>query len=202
MTDEQTQHNANSAEVETETTQAPADVSQDTDTNGQQLTSEARTGEVIEEAAELQERLTQAEAQANEYKDQWLRATADYKNYKRRAEAERTELIRSASAGLVLKLLPILDDFERGVASVPPEVAQTPWWSGMQLIDQKLRTVLESEGVSPIEALGQKFDPNVHEAVLYEEAEGQEDIVVAELQKGYKLRERVLRPTMVKVGKG
>lgn len=150
----------------------------------------------------LQQRLEEAEARAAEYKDQWLRAAADYKNYKRRTEQERSELIRNASSGLILKILPVLDDFERAMASVPPDVASTSWWAGMQLIDQKLRTILESEGVRPIEALGQDFDPNCHHAVVYEEAEGQENKVIAELQKGYTVHDRVLRPTMVKVGKG
>jgi molecular chaperone GrpE len=151
---------------------------------------------------ELQSRLAEAEAQAAEYKDQWLRAAADYKNFKRRVEIERAELIRSASSALLLKLLPVMDDFERAIANIPPEIAETPWWGGTQLIAQKLRTILESEGVKPIEAVGQDFDPNLHEAVLYEEAEGQEGKVIAELQKGYKLGDRVLRPSMVKVGRG
>jgi molecular chaperone GrpE len=95
-----------------------------------------------------------------------------------------------------------MDDFERAIANIPSEIAETPWWGGTQLIAQKLRTILESEGVKPIEAVGQDFDPNLHEAVLYEEAEGQEGKVIAELQKGYKLGDRVLRPSMVKVGRG
>ncbi len=152
--------------------------------------------------ADLQARLEKATAEAAEYKDQWLRAAADYKNFKRRTEIERSELIRSASSALLLKLLPVMDDFERAIASIPADVAATPWWEGAQLIVQKLRTVLESEGVTPIEAVGQDFDPNLHEAVLYEEAEGQDGKVIAELQKGYKLGDRVLRPSMVKVGRG
>lgn len=154
------------------------------------------------QVAELEARLAQAEAQAAEYKDQWLRATADYKNFKRRADAERAELIRSAGASLLLKLLPVVDDFDRAIANIPPEVAESAWWGGTQLIAQKLRTLLESEGVKPIVAVGADFDPNVHEAVLYEDAEGQDGKVVEELQRGYKLHERVLRPAMVKVGRG
>lgn len=150
----------------------------------------------------LQARLAEVEAQAAEYKDQWLRAAADYKNFKRRVEIERAELIRSASSALLLKLLPVMDDFERAIANVPPEVAETQWWGGVQLIAQKLRTILESEGLTPIPAVGQDFDPNLHEAVLYEEAEGQEGKVIEELQKGYKLGDRVLRPSLVKVGRG
>lgn len=173
---------------------------QNTPTNGEQNGEVLEFGPSVE--AELKERIAQAEAQAADYKDQWLRATADYKNYKRRAETERAELIRSASAGLVLKLLPVLDDFERAIANIPAEVAETSWWGGTKLIAQKLRTLLESEGVTPIEALGQEFDPNFHEAVLYEDAPGQDGKVIEELQKGYKQRDRVLRPTMVKVGRG
>ncbi|MDW8402559.1 nucleotide exchange factor GrpE [Chloroflexus sp.] len=152
--------------------------------------------------SDLQNRLAQAEAQAAEYKDQWMRAVADYRNFKRRTDTERAELIRNAGAAIILKLLPVLDDFERAIANIPPEIAETPWWQGTQLIAQKLRTILESEGVKPIEALGQDFDPNLHEAVIYEEAEGQEGKVIAELQRGYLLHDRVIRPSMVKVGRG
>ena len=156
----------------------------------------------IGELAALQARVAQLEKEAAEYKDQWLRAAADFKNFKRRTEQERADLIRGASAGLLLKLLPAVDDLERALASVTPDVAATPWYGGFKLIPQKLQTVLESEGVTPINALGQDFDPNLHEAVIYEAAEGQEGKVVGELQRGYKLRDRVLRPSMVKVGQG
>jgi molecular chaperone GrpE len=155
-----------------------------------------------ESADDMMQRLNEAEKQIEQFKDQWMRSVAEFKNYKRRTETERSDLIRNASASLVLKLLPIIDDFERASASVPEEIASHPWWEGTRLIEQKLRTVLESEGVTPIEAEGTDFDPNVHEAVLYEEAEGQEGKVTAELQKGYRMHDRVLRPSMVKVGKG
>ncbi|GAB4114668.1 MAG: nucleotide exchange factor GrpE [Roseiflexaceae bacterium] len=151
--------------------------------------------------AALQERIAQLEKENAEHKDQWMRAVADYKNFKRRADAERSELIRGASANLLMKLLPIMDDLERAMGSVTPEVAESKWYAGFKLIPQKLGNVLESEGVTPIEALGQEFDPNLHEAVIYEEAEGQEGKVTGDLQRGYKLREKVLRPSMVKVGK-
>lgn len=163
----------------------------------------ASSGDPAGELEALRARVAQLEKEAGDYKDQWLRATADYKNFKRRTEQERADLIRGASAGLVLKLLPVLDDLERAMGSVSPELAASPWYGGFKLIPQKLQTVLESEGVAPIQALGNDFDPNFHEAVIYEAAgEGQEGKVVAELQRGYMLRERVLRPTMVKVGQG
>lgn len=151
----------------------------------------------------LKMRVAQLERESAENKDQWLRAVADYKNFKRRTDQERADLIRGASAGLVLKLLPVLDDLERAIGSVTPELAASPWYGGFKLIPQKLQAVLESEGVTPIQALGQDFDPNFHEAVIYEATgDGQEGKVVGELQRGYMLRDRVLRPTMVKVGQG
>jgi molecular chaperone GrpE len=150
----------------------------------------------------LQARIAQLEQESEEHRNQWLRAVADYKNFKRRAEQERAELIRGASAGLLLKLLPVVDDFDRAAASAPAEITGSSWFEGFRLIAQKLHTILESEGVTAIEALGLDFDPNQHEAVIYEETgDGSDGKVVAELQKGYKLRDRVLRPTMVKVGK-
>jgi len=152
--------------------------------------------------AELQAQIAKLEKDVAANRDNWLRAAADYKNFKRRVDQERADLIRSASVGLLLKMLPALDDMERAIGTTPPEIAATPWYEGIKLIAQKLQTIVESEGVVQIAALGQDFDPNQHEAVIYEPAgSGQEGKVVAELQKGYKLRDRVLRPTMVKVGK-
>ena len=150
----------------------------------------------------LQERIAQLEREVAEYKDSYLRATADFRNYKRRTDQERADLIRNASAGLLLKLLPVMDDLERAMQSVTPDVAASAWYGGFKLIPQKLQTILESEGVKPIEALGTDFDPNQHEAVIYERADGQEGKITAELQKGYVIRDKVLRPTMVKVGQG
>lgn len=182
-------------------------------TNGVQEQETAAPAEVQEQEAaapaseesktsELEARIAELEKESADNRDKWLRATADYKNFKRRVDQERAELIRSASAGLLLKLLPVADDMQRALGSTPEEIAATPWYEGVKLIAQKLQTVLESEGVTTIAALGQDFDPNQHEAVIYEAAgEGQEGKVVAELQKGYKLRDRVLRPAMVKVGR-
>lgn len=173
-----------------------------TETQAQASATAQATSEGAGELDQLKARVAELEKEASEYKDQWLRAVADYKNFKRRTDQERADLIRGASAGLLLKLLPVLDDLERAISSVTPDVSGSAWYGGFKLIPQKLQTVLESEGAAPIQALGQDFDPNFHEAVIYEAAgEGQENKVVAELQKGYMLRDRVLRPTMVKVGK-
>jgi molecular chaperone GrpE len=100
-----------------------------------------------------------------------------------------------------MKLLPILDDFELAMAHVPEQIANDPWFDGVKLVKSKLETVLEGEGIKAIEALGADFDPNRHEAVMHEEA-GPEQTgkVTGELRRGYTLHDRVLRPTMVKVG--
>lgn len=163
---------------------------------------EAQEGATGSAGQATNDRIAQLEKEVEQYKDQWLRAVADYKNFKRRSDQERGDLIRNANAGLLLKLLPVIDDLERASSSVTPDVAASQWYGGFKLIPQKLQTILESEGVTPIAALGAEFDPTHHEAVIYdEEGAGDTTRVQAELQKGYKLNDRVLRPTMVKVGK-
>jgi molecular chaperone GrpE len=130
----------------------------------------------------------------------WQRAEADFVNYKRRVEQERGEAARLANAALIINILPVLDDLERALASLNIQLVGLTWFDGIRLIYRKLLLVLESAGVSQIEAEGQPFDPRYHEAVMY--GEGEEGKVVAEVQRGYKLNDRVLRPAMVVVGKG
>lgn len=170
--------------------------------NGADPAGGAETSNGAANVEELRARIAQLEKEAAEYKDQWMRAIADYKNFKRRADQERAELVRSAGAGLLLKLLPVMDDLDRAVGSATPELAESAWYAGFKLIPQKLQTLLESEGVAAIPALGQEFNPSLHEAVIFEEqGDGETNRVIAELRKGYKLHDRVLRPSMVKVGK-
>jgi molecular chaperone GrpE len=130
----------------------------------------------------------------------WQRAEADFANYKRRVEQERDEVRRLANAALIINILPILDDLERALASLDIRLVGLTWFDGVRLIYRKLQLVLESAGVSQIEAEGQPFDPRFHEAVMH--GEGEEGKVVAEVQRGYKINDRVLRPAMVIVGKG
>ena len=154
-------------------------------------------------AAELQQRVQQMEQESSSFKDQYMRAVAELRNYKRRVEQDRGDLIRSAGAGVLMKMLPILDDLDLAMSHVPEEIANSPWFNGVKLVQTKLQTMLEGEGVKPIEALGQPFDPNVHEAVMHEPAGGEmAGKVTAELRRGYTLNDRVIRPTMVKVGEG
>ncbi len=100
-----------------------------------------------------------------------------------------------------MKLLPVLDDFDLAMQHVPDEIAGTQWFNGLQSVQRKLQTMMEGEGVRPIDALGKPFDPNVHDAVMHEDG-GPENAgkVTADLRRGYTLHDKVIRPSMVKVG--
>jgi molecular chaperone GrpE len=142
----------------------------------------------------------QAQAQAAEYLDGWQRARAEFANYKKRVEAERQELRRTSTEALLLKLLPVVDDFERAFQALPEESTDAAWMDGFTMILRKLQAILESQDVTPIEATGQPFDPVWHEAVMQEETDEHPDgYITEEMQRGYRLGDRVLRPSMVKV---
>ncbi|MFH1313900.1 MAG: nucleotide exchange factor GrpE [Candidatus Eisenbacteria bacterium] len=150
----------------------------------------------------LTKQLDEEKAKAASYLDRWQRAQADFINYKRRVEAQRDEESKLVNAALILRLLPILDDLERAMTSLPSELHSFTWFQGIYFIQRRLQVALEQQGLSPIEALDQDFDPVQHEAVAEEEAEeSRTGKVTGELQKGYKFHGRVLRPTLVKVGK-
>ncbi len=150
----------------------------------------------------LKQKLEQEHAKATEYLDNWRRAAADLANYRKRMERESSEITRAANADLIRRLLPILDDFDRAFQTIPADLRDLTWVDGIMLIARKMQAVLESEGLKPIEAMGKPFDPHLHEAVVHEETDKYEDgLVIGELQKGYMLNDRVLRPTLVKVAK-
>ena len=155
---------------------------------------------VQEDIESLTKALVEEKEKAERYLANWQRAEADLLNFKKRSEQEKAEVTKFANAMLVMGLLPILDDFERALNNVSSKLAGFSWVDGIRLIHRKLQGVLEYHGLSQIEALGKDFDPALHEAVL--EEEGEAGKVIEELQKGYKLHDRVLRPAMVKVGKG
>jgi molecular chaperone GrpE len=149
---------------------------------------------------DLTSQLQDEKAKAEQYLDNWRRAAADLQNYKRRVEQERGEVGRLANASLIINILPIVDDLERALSSLDVSFSGLTWFDGIRLIHRKLQMVLENSGVTQIQAEGQTFDPRYHEAVMH--AEGEEGKVVGEVQKGYKLGDRVIRPAMVVVGQG
>jgi molecular chaperone GrpE len=155
--------------------------------------------ELLDKLEELQRDLEETRERSEENLRNWQRAAADFSNYKRRTEEERELVAQFANALLIGKLLAVLDDFDRALENVPPDVHEG-WVDGVRLVERKLRGVLEAEGVTPIEAVGQPFDPNIHEAVVHEEtADHPDNQVIGELQRGYRLHDRVLRPALVRV---
>ena len=153
--------------------------------------------------ADLSEKLAQAEAQAAEYLDNWRRAVADLSNARKRMQREQEELRRSAAARVLEKLIPVIDDVDRAFANVPADQVSSDWVNGFRLIQRKLQALLDSEGVTTIPAAGEQFDPKLHYAVTHEDSEGlKEGQIIAEVAKGYKLDDKILRPTMVRVAKG
>lgn len=152
---------------------------------------------------DLTEQLTQAKAQAAEYLDGWQRARAEFANYKRRTDQERSDMIATAGVDVLKRMLPIIDDFERAARTLPDDLKDHVWVNGVMLIHRKMLGVLDASNVKAIPVNpGDVFDPNLHEAVTHEDAEqyssGQ---IIAELQRGYKMGDRVLRPAMVRVAK-
>jgi len=157
--------------------------------------------EVSEENIEtIKQALVEEKKKTEDYLANWQRAQADFINYKRRSEQEKEETTRFANTTLMLTLLPVLDDLERALASIPPRISKISWADGIRLIERKLRANLEAQGLSPIDAVGKPFDPHLHEAIRQDK--GKEGIVIKEEQKGYKFHDRVIRPTMVVVGNG
>jgi molecular chaperone GrpE len=172
----------------------------------EQEPEESQTNEIEPQVSEaedietLKQALAEEKAKAEANLANWQRSQADFINYKRRSEQEKEEIGKFATSILMLNLLPILDDLERAFDSIPPHLAQLTWVNGIRLIERKLQASLEAQGLSPIKAIGEPFDPNLHEATMYRK--GEEGIVIEELQKGYMIHDRVIRPAMVVVGNG
>lgn len=152
--------------------------------------------------ATLEKELVETRERADRYHANWQRSAADFQNWKRRTDQEKTELTRTAEGAMTLEMVRVLDDFERAFMALPPELRNLTWIEGVYMIGQKLYALLQARGLSPINAQGEEFDPFLHEAVLRDEgADGNDNLmVVQELQRGYRFHDRVIRPTMVKVG--
>ena len=135
-----------------------------------------------------------------ELTDRVRRHMAEFDNFRKRTEKEKTQMFETGAKSIVEKILPVVDNFERGLAAVTEEEKGTPFVEGMEKIYKQMMTVLEEAGVKPIEAVGQEFDPNLHNAVMHvEDEEFGENIIAEEFQKGYTYRDSVVRHSMVKV---
>lgn len=152
------------------------------------------------DTADIDKDLAEAKQKAEEYLSSWQRVQADFINYKRRTEQEKQELGKYANATLFCEILPVLDDLELALSHVPEEHEKSDWVEGVRLVERKFKNILEKQGVKPVCALGMDFDPALHEAMRQDK--GPEGTVLSELQKGYTLHDRLLRPSRVIVGSG
>ncbi len=151
------------------------------------------------ELASLKAQLAEAQAKSAENLDGWQRAVAEFQNFKKRLERDREADQITMKGDLIRRFLPILDDLERAMKGRP---AEDSWSDGIELIRRKLQSLLEAEGIKRIEAEGEAFDPNFHEAISTEPVDGMESgRVVAVVQNGYMLGDRVIRPAQVRVAR-
>jgi molecular chaperone GrpE len=176
------------------------------ETNGNKAAALSRDGSEAASEAQApgvtQEAFDELQARAKEYLDGWQRARADFTNYKKRVDSQMLDSYQNASSDVLKSLLPIIDDFDRAIASVPADLADNPWVTGTSMIQRKLSKMLDDFGVKPIDPRGEVFDPNRAEAVgVDEDSDAPSGTVTETLQKGYRVGERILRPAMVRVAR-
>ena len=149
----------------------------------------------------MEQKIAELESELAEARSKYLRLAADFENYKKRVRQEQLDTIQHASAELIARLLPSLDDLRNALDHKPAGV-DAAWARGIELGVRKLEEAMASHGLQPIESVGSVFDPKFHEAIGHEETADQpEDLVVSELRRGYRIRDRVLRPSLVKVSR-
>jgi molecular chaperone GrpE len=163
-------------------------------------TEGAAPADLAARIAELESELAKERERVKELQDKWQRAAADLVNLRRRTESERGDMEQFASMHLVAELLPVLDNFERAIATIPGNLAMLTWIQGVMLIQRHFEALLQQRGVAPIEAKGQAFSPHYHEAVSERVSdEAAPGTVLQEYQKGYTMHGRVIRPTLVEI---
>jgi molecular chaperone GrpE len=152
---------------------------------------------------EVDEDVARMQADLDRFRDLAMRSQADFENYKKRCAREKEDAIKYANKNLLERLVAIIDHFELGLDAAKGEGDRSPIYSGMTLVLKQLQDLLTENGVSSIEAVGKKFDPNLHEAVGHEpSAEVAEGMVIRQNRRGYKLKDRLLRPSAVVVSSG
>jgi molecular chaperone GrpE len=171
------------------------------DPAGRQETREAAEAGASRAATLMESKIVELESALAEARDKHLRLAADFDNYKKRSRQEQLETIQHASADLIARLLPALDDLHSALDHTP-EGVDDAWLKGIELSVRKLEEALGTHGLEPIKSVGAAFDPKLHEAIGHEEStEHPEDTVVSELRRGYRIRDRVVRPALVRVAR-
>lgn len=165
--------------------------------------AEEKVAAATQNAAASEDGDDNLQADLDRFRDLALRSQADFENYKKRAAREKDEAIKYANTSLLERLVPILDNFELGLAAARGEGEKSPIFSGMSMVLKQLDDFLAENGVQPIEAEGKQFDPNLHEAIAREaSADSPEGTVLRQTRRGYRLKDRLLRPSSVVVSSG
>ncbi len=149
---------------------------------------------------ELIKAVAEEKEKANSYLASLQRSEADFRNYKKRTEQEKQEALAWTNAELIRALLPVVDDMERAITMMDPAAKGSSWGEGFKIIQRNLQDILRAHGCTEIECVGKPFDPNLHEAIGYED--GEEGMIISEHRKGYTMKNKVLRASQVTVGKG
>ena len=152
--------------------------------------------------ADSEDPMAGLQADLERFRDLALRSQADFENYKRRAAREKEDAVKYANSALLQRLVSILDNFELGLAAAKGDGQESPIYSGMVLVQKQLNDLLEENGLQPIEAEGKKFDPNLHEAIGHEPSDSPEETVIRQARRGYRFKDRLLRPARVVVSSG
>ena len=190
---------AKKSAAETEAEEAEAEETEET-------SEEAGSGDAKEDTEKktgkklFSKKKDKKDEKIEELTDKLTRQMAEFDNFRKRTEKEKSQMYEIGAKDIIEKILPVVDNFERGLGSVPEEEKNAPFVEGMEKIYKQLMTTLESVGVKPIEAVGQEFNPDFHNAVMHvEDDELGENIIAEEFQKGYMYRESVVRHSIVKV---
>src|SRR5215467_7838419 len=163
-------------------------------------TSSPSDGAPAPDQAEADDPVAGLQADLDRFRDLAMRSQADFENYKKRCAREKEEAIKYANKSLLEKLVSIVDHFELGLEAARGEGEKSPIYSGMSLVLKQLQDFLGESGLQPIEAVGQKFDPNLHEAIAHEPSnEAPEEVVIRQTRRGYRFKDRLLRPSAVVV---
>ncbi len=165
--------------------------------------SAPRDGRAGQASTESDDPMAGLQADLDRFRDLALRSQADFDNFKKRSTREKEDALKYANTSLLERLLPIVDNFDLGLAAARAEGESSPIYSGMNLVLKQLNDFLADNGLQPIDALGKKFDPNLHEAIAHEPSrEVPEGLVIRQTRRGYRFKDRLLRPSSVVVSSG
>ena len=190
----------NASETKEDETVTSTEETAETAENADAEASEANSEDPDKKKSFFKKKKDKKDEQIEELTDKVKRQMAEFDNFRKRTEKEKSQMYDMGAKTIVEKILPVIDNFERGLAAVPEDNKEDAFVVGMDKIYRQMLTVLEEAGVKPIEAVGAEFDPNFHNAVMHvEDEEFGENVVAEEFQKGYMYRESVVRHSMVKV---